>query len=124
MTDNKSKSIGSTEKVDLSLESPQDAGYLSLGYFKMASSKSGLINKIGVFWPIIVMTGHKLKSSGSRGKLYLSLESPQGAEYLSASYFQRAPRKSGLINKNRCFLAKTGKTTWSTEKFELPLESP
>ena len=47
----KSKSIGSTEKLDLSLESPQDAGYLCVGYFKMASSKSGLINKISCFWP-------------------------------------------------------------------------
>ena len=69
MTDNKSKSIGSTEKLDLSLESPRDARYLSVGYFQMASSKSGLINKIGVFLPIIVMTGQKSKSSGSRGKL-------------------------------------------------------
>ena len=104
MTDNKSKSIGSTEKLDLSLESPQDAGYLSIGYFKMASSKSGLINKIGVFWPIIVMTGHKSKSSGSTGKLQLSLESPCSAGYLPAGYFQRGSSKIGLINKIGCFL--------------------
>ena len=52
MTDHKSKSTRSTEKFDLSLESPQDAGYLSVGYFQMAPSKSGPINKIGYFRPI------------------------------------------------------------------------
>ena len=53
MTDNKSKSIGSTEKLDLSLESPPDAGYLSVCYFQRAPNQSGLINNIGYFWLII-----------------------------------------------------------------------
>ena len=76
MRDNKSKSIGSTGKLDLSLESPQDAGYLSVGYFQRAPSMSGLINIIGFLWPIFVMKGLKSKSSGSTGTVYLSLESP------------------------------------------------
>ena len=50
MTDNKSKSIGSTEKLDLSLESPQDDGYIPAGYIQRASSRSWLINKIGYFF--------------------------------------------------------------------------
>ena len=47
MTSHNSKSTGSTEKVDLSLESPQDDGYLTEGCIQRASSKSWLINKIG-----------------------------------------------------------------------------
>ena len=76
MTDNKSKSIGSTVKLDLSLESPQDAGYLSVVYFQRAPSMTGLIDIIGFLWPIFVMKGLKSKSSGSTGTVYLSLESP------------------------------------------------
>ena len=70
------------------------------------------------------MKDHKSKSIGSTEKVDLSLESPQDAGYLSVGYFQRAPSKSGLINKMGYFLGKTAKTTCSTEKLDLPLESP
>ena len=64
MTDHKSKSTGSTEKLDLSLESPPDAGYLSVCYFQMAPSKSGLINKIGYFRPINEVGGGQQRGPG------------------------------------------------------------
>ena len=38
--------------VDLSLESPQDDGYSTVGYIQRASSKTCLINKIGYFLTI------------------------------------------------------------------------
>ena len=52
MTYHNSKSTRSTEKLDLSLESPQDDGYLTVGYIQRASSKSWAINKKWLFLAI------------------------------------------------------------------------